>query len=883
MDAAPGGAESKVRLQLALAKVSAALKASRAAPPVIRFNADGEPVFVYNPALKTDLEAYGVWLQTPVLKETGAGELTLWVDCAAPNCSKATGFKIATEKDPNPNLGNFMQHVTNMHLPLMRAADLTAAAARKRRASSPAAAADEKAQIALGEEEELDAQARLVLTAGLPLSFVDSAAWRQFQRVRNGWTMSRRVLGDRIKVIEQKEVTAPRNAILAEWLRPRNFRFNGVSAMAKAKVTAAADGWTDGRRRQLESLTLCCGRVVFPGGLQLDGVKAELRPCALDVSLTHWTLAPVETCDEDDPHKVIGLKWDATAHAEQFEESLREIVYAPQQYVSPKNLLVVRTDTTNGEPAMVEKLLRTGGIANLEADKKKGAPPMTGPFYGECVEHVADLAAEDLNKVPLFETVNEAVNHLSVFVRASDKVQQVVLDAQKPLGPGQHAKLPVSFSKTRFHLRILQDGRMSNIMPAMDKVYANGNLGNDAKAAEFNTLYKQVALNREEMAAIVALFEPQLDFATLLGSTSVYTTSLSQVYYVTLSEHADKFSKTVPGMKIKSIIDAYQCSLLKRHAAVGTILKAITAKELPPGSEFANEEFVRKWKLSKRYPRQIYRDDMCNAAAFLDPAVRNDSFALWGHSTQDAVTFIVRLVKGCIELDTDVDAMAEKCDEDSNEDEAEAEPTRQQKAALTKEFKKAFKAIEESVKASYRIDDAEFAREKAAKLVALREEYTKKGIVMKDAVGDGAGAGAGAAPTLEFLEKAIQDAVTEEVKIYDARRAGVNFGDPLEKKKENKPRYQFWPLHASEMPVLNFAAEMLLGGMLTAMENERFHSAAAYVMNKLRRSLTVVSLNRLTLCKRYLTKALDAANELRNERNALDIIDAVDAAFVEAP
>jgi hypothetical protein len=167
--------------------------------------------------------------------------------------------------------------------------------------------------------------------------------------------------------------------------------------------------------------------------------------------------------------------------------------------------------------------------------------------------------------------------------------------------------------------------------------------------------------------------------------------------------------------------------------------------------------------------------------------------------------------------------------------------------------------------------------------MALREEYTKKGLVVKDAVGAGAGAGAGAAPTLEFLEKAIQDAVTEEVKIYDARRAGVNFGDPLEKKKDNKLRYQFWPVHASEMPVLNFAAEMLLGGMLTAMENERFHSAAAYVMNKLRRSLTVVSLNRLTLCKRYLTKALDAANELRDARNALDIIDAVDAAFVEAP
>ena len=216
-------------------------------------------------------------------------------------------------------------------------------------------------------------------------------------------------------------------------------------------------------------------------------------------------------------------------------------------------------------------------------------------------------------------------------------------------------------------------------------------------------------------------------------------------------------------------------------------------------------EFVHKWKESKRYPRKIYRDDMGNAAAFLNPAVRNVSFALWGHSTQDAATFIVRLVKGCIVLNDNAGAMAEESDEDDAE---AAEPTRQQKTALTKEFKKAVKAIEESVKASFRIDDAEFEREKAAKLVSLREEYTKKGLVMKDAVGAGAGAGVGASPTLEFLEKAIQDAVTVEVKIYDARRAGVNFGDPLEKKKDNKLRYQFWPLHASEMPVLNFAAEM---------------------------------------------------------------------------
>ena len=877
----------KERLQATLSKVTAALSASRASPPVLRFGADGEAVLEYDPALVTDLAVYGVWLKMPVLKETGAGELSLWVECAAPHCGKATGFMIANEKKPNPNIGNWLQHAQNKHLSLLRDTDCTpaASAARKRRASGAPADAGENAQIALSEEEELDAQARFVLTGGFALTLVENIAWREYQRVRNGWTMSRRALGERIKVIEQKEVTEPRNAIISTWLRPRTFRLNGVTVVARAKVTAATDGWTDGRRRQLESLTLCSGCVVFPGGLPLDGIKPELRPRALDVSLTHFLLEPVETRDEDDPGKIIGLRFDSAAHAKHLEESLAEVEYEPQHVLSPKNLLVVRTDTTNSQPAMVEKLKRTGGIANLEADKKAGAPPVTGAFYGECPEHVADLTAEDLDKVQLFDKVNEAVNNLSVFVRGSDKVQQVVLKAQEPIPLGRHAMLPVSFSQTRFHLRILQDERMDILMLTMDKIYANGSLGNDAKADEFNALYKQVALYREENAAIIALFKPQLENAALLGSTRVYTTSLAQVYYVTLSDHADKFSKTVPGMKIKPVVDAYQCSLLQRHAAVSTINKAIAAEALPPGSKFLDEEYVRKWKLSKRFPRQIYRDDMGNAAAYLDPAVRNSNFALWGHSTHDAFTFIVRLIKGCIELEGDADAMAEEeSDEDEDElDAGAAEPTRQQKAALTKEYKKATKAIEDSVKESYRIDDAEFAREKSAKLVALRDEYIKKGLVIKEAAGAGAGAGAGAAPTLEFLERAIQDAVSEEMTLYDQRRAGVNFGDPLEKKKENKLRYQFWPLHASEMPLLNFAAEMLLGGMLSAMENERFHSAAAYVMNKLRRSLTVVSLNRLTLCKRFLTKALDAANELRDTRNALDIIDVIDKAIGEAP
>ena len=104
--------------------------------------------------------------------------------------------------------------------------------------------------------------------------------------------------------------------------------------------------------------------------------------------------------------------------------------------LSAAHLRAVSTDTTNGQPALIEKLKRLGGIANLEAGKAHGEPDMTGAFYSPCVSHVADLTVEDQLKVPLFKNAHEAVHLLSTWFRASDKRIQVVLDAQLQLAPG---------------------------------------------------------------------------------------------------------------------------------------------------------------------------------------------------------------------------------------------------------------------------------------------------------------------------------------------------------------------------------------------------------------------------------------------------------------
>ena len=73
-------------------------------------------------------------------------------------------------------------------------------------------------------------------------------------------------------------------------------------------------------------------------------------------------------------------------------------------------------------------------------------------------------------------------------------------------------------------------------------------------------------------------------------------------------------------------------------------------------------------------------------------------------------------------------------------------------------------------------------------------------------------------------------------------------------------RYKFWPSHAAQLLLLNLCAQMLLGTTLTAMENERVHSAAAFIHSKLRSSLSVDSVERLTLCKMYLQAALKEQN-----------------------
>jgi len=156
-----------------------------------------------------------------------------------------------------------------------------------------------------------------------------------------------------------------------------------------------------------------------------------------------------------------------------------------------------------------------------------------------------------------------------------------------------------------------------------------------------------------------------------------------------------------------------------------------------------------------------------------------------------------------------------------------------------------------------------FKQDKKDELARLIQTFRQKGLPLEEEEEKNVAADTmtGASP-----QDLIQDQIETEVEAYK----GI-LRDALDKNKDHFgkdvfdnefcfKRYNFWSAHADRLPLLNLCAQMLLGTTLTAMEKERFHSAAAFIHSKLRSSLSVDSVERLTLCKWYLQAALKEQN-----------------------
>ena len=102
---------------------------------------------------------------------------------------------------------------------------------------------------------------------------------------------------------------------------------------------------------------------------------------------------------------------------------------------------------------------------------------------------------------------------------------------------------------------------------------------------------------------------------------------------------------------------------------------------------------------------------------------------------------------------------------------------------------------------------------------------------------------------------------------------GPDYGSPFAK---SAARYAFWaaPAACGAMPLLGFAARMVLVSQGSAMSNERLHSAIGMLTRKLRAKTTPDNAEMFTLARHWLLRDLAATLE------ALDIgeLDAMEAA-----
>jgi len=127
----------------------------------------------------------------------------IWMSCAVPQCD----YKLSPR-----NLGNWIKHSRTHHPYLLADADRkevvkTDLTTSKRQRSD---------NDAVTKEQQLS-QVKLVVTAGLPLSFVEHPAFRQYNRDHDiQTTLSRRTATRITQELENKDVDIPRRAILTK-------------------------------------------------------------------------------------------------------------------------------------------------------------------------------------------------------------------------------------------------------------------------------------------------------------------------------------------------------------------------------------------------------------------------------------------------------------------------------------------------------------------------------------------------------------------------------------------------------------------------------------------------------------------------------------------
>jgi hypothetical protein len=656
-------------------------------------------------------ETYGALLN--LVPQSVSEPHEIWMSCAVPQCDYK--LKVFTPSSPR-NLGNWIKHSQTHHPYLLTDAD------RKEVPKTDPPSKRQRSDNDAVTKEQQVSQVKLVVTAGLPLSFVEHPAFRQYNRDHDiQTTLSRRTATRITQELENKDVDIPRRAILTKVFEQETLTHGNVYMNVCGKISASVDGWTSMSGQLLDSLTLTVPHVTDPVMGGPFAKPSQLRPRAVWLGLHHLLPGNYKEYEADDDIPA-GKYYSADVRAEQFKSWLNDVTYGEGKRLSSANLLHVNSDSTSVQPAFIELIRpRLGGIARLDRDHT--APPTSGCFYMEYNQHISNLCASDLLKDEQFTKVHSAVNNLSVFVRGSDKRIETLFDAEQELGWDTFKK-PITYPKTRFNYAILQIKRLLELIEPLQLMHDNQMFGTDAETSTaFNSLFSKFKAYVAQAESIVQLCEPQLKHSASMGASSTYTNSLAQVYFCKLRDHAEELSLKPEGIRIASTINTYLCSLYERLASVATIIKARRANKLPEGCAYNDAVKFTTFEASNKHHRKVYRDDIVNAASLVDPSVFQ-KYGAYGHNRAEAMTFMVRLIKGCIvqeHLHIDMS--------DSEESEDDTAGT-QKKRTLKREYNKRRKEIENETKSNWQMDDGEFAFEKKQKLSALRLEYVAKGLIL---------------------------------------------------------------------------------------------------------------------------------------------------------
>jgi len=668
-----------------------------------------------------------------------------------------------------------------------------------------------------------------MLMGGLPLNLANNPGWKFFLAEYSIPVVPRSTLGDWAKRMYQQIVTDPVNVLVTELRKPVSVRaVDGRLYDFVPKLSLSSDGWSGPNGEKYESVVLAGGVVKRT---MLGGAFVQtLAPVRFPVAMHHYKPITAEG-------------FSAPSLFRCWTEILAKLK------LEPSDVFLATCDGEAVNPA---------------------AARLADWSFATCVPHAISNGAKDTRKDHSFAAASDAVRELSVWFRSSDKRAGALLGQQKSMGITRPLRT-VSTSTTRFLEDGFQNERALFLEPAIARLDACH--FDDATWRVFVPLRATFARYTLDLQDYCDMLKPLRQLYSCFGKEDEYTAS-TRLYFLR------KGLKIVEPFVTKPVVGgaavALKRGLLRRLASVNLL-----------ENEFKNEGVAPLGAMERA--ARLSWDDTTNCAAAMDPACWA-TFHENGGSVSDAVAYAQQLLGACL---ADPTAALEPLDASAV---AAAAPVPGTLAAR----KTALVALVKDIKAQAKpssYDAAAWAQRIAGEIKVrvcalpgyeVAVDYRRPPPYLHPAPQAAEAAAAlppqlAAAPDaddalytrLEHMNAAL---VAEGALLFDRIVAcetprGPNYGSPFAR---TPARYTFWadPAACGSMPLLCFAARMVLVSQGSAMSNERLHSAIGMLTRKLRAKTTPENAEMFTLARHWLLR--DAAAKLE----ALDVgeLDAMEAA-----